>query len=96
MTKQKAVVKTVRASVCQSIGKKSLCQVLKAEGCSRSSIVAIGVRPSQRIHSSMYRDLRTNLPRHIMSYTDFPFLPEAMNGASVDQRTYPTHIEVHF
>ena len=25
------------------------------------------------VHSSMYRNLRTNLPREVMSYTDFPF-----------------------
>ena len=25
------------------------------------------------VHSSMYRNLRTNLPREVMSYSDFPF-----------------------
>ena len=25
------------------------------------------------VHSSMYRNLRTNLPREVMSYADFPF-----------------------
>lgn len=28
---------------------------------------------SERVHSSMYANLRTNLPREVMSYTDFPF-----------------------
>ncbi|XP_068699037.1 uncharacterized protein [Montipora foliosa] len=29
-----------------------------------------------RIHSSMYRNLRTNLPKEVMAYPDFPFPPE--------------------
>lgn len=53
-----------------------------------------GVQPKRRIHSSMYRDLRTNLPRYCMSYIDFPFIPEAMLGYSQDARAYPTHAEV--
>lgn len=28
--------------------------------------------PESRVHSSMYKQLRTNLPREIMSYSDFP------------------------
>ncbi|KAK9792457.1 hypothetical protein WJX73_003620 [Symbiochloris irregularis] len=54
----------------------------------------LGVRPKKRIHSSMYRDLRTNLPRQVMAYADFPFTPEAMKAATVDSRVYPSHQEV--
>nr|CAD7395052.1 unnamed protein product [Timema cristinae] len=27
------------------------------------------------VHSSMYRDLRTNLPKEVMGFLDFPFHP---------------------
>ena len=27
------------------------------------------------VHSSMYKSLRTNLPRELMSYFDYPFVP---------------------
>ncbi|XP_072231357.1 uncharacterized protein [Leuresthes tenuis] len=30
----------------------------------------------QPVHSSMYRDLRTNLPKEVMMFPDFPFDPE--------------------
>ena len=41
-----------------------------------------------------YASLRVNLPREIMSYTDFPFIPEAMAGKSEDARRFPHHTEV--
>ena len=41
-----------------------------------------------------YSSLRTNLPREIMSYSDFPFIPEAMYGRSKDPRRFPHHTEV--
>ena len=41
-----------------------------------------------------YSSLRTNLPREIMSYSDFPFIPEAMHGRSKDPRRFPHHTEV--
>lgn len=44
----------------------------------------------KRVHSSMYASLRTNLPREIMGYTDFPFLPR--DGR--DGRRFPGHAEV--
>eukprot|EP00879_Flechtneria_rotunda_P015152 GHRR01015835.1.p1 GENE.GHRR01015835.1~~GHRR01015835.1.p1 ORF type:complete len:363 (+),score=143.48 GHRR01015835.1:218-1306(+) len=47
-----------------------------------------------KVHSSMYPDLRTNLPRHVMTFLDFPFLPSAMAGRSHDPRKYPLHTEV--
>lgn len=31
-----------------------------------------------RVHSSLYKSLRTNLPRELMSFYDYPFLPEFM------------------
>eukprot|EP00794_Sanderia_malayensis_P018864 gene18864-20764_t len=37
-------------------------------------------------HSSMYKSLRTNLPKQVMAYPDFPF--------SDDCRTFPSHVEV--
>lgn len=40
------------------------------------------------------RDLRTNLPREIMGYTDVPFTPTFMGAASRDPRRYPGHAEV--
>ncbi|KAL3701103.1 hypothetical protein R1sor_019125 [Riccia sorocarpa] len=51
----------------------------------------LGVDPQRRhVHSSMYRDLRTNLPREIMGYLDFPFLPKRGR----DERRYPGCEEV--
>ena len=38
--------------------------------------------------------LRVNLPRQVMSFSDFPFIPEAMPGRSKDARWYPHHAEV--
>ena len=55
----------------------------------------LGKDPHRRIvHSSLYKSLRTNLPREIMSFSDFPFIPEAMHGRSKDPRRYPHHTEV--
>jgi hypothetical protein len=48
-------------------------------------------------HSSMYAGLRTNLPRELMSFTEFPFTPAAMAAAGVnsrDARRFPSHEEV--
>ena len=41
-----------------------------------------------------YDDLRTNLPREFMSFSDFPFIPEALGSLSVDPRRFPHHEEV--
>ena len=38
----------------------------------------------------MYRNLRTNLPREVMSYTDFPF-----TRTWQDSRRFCSHQEVH-
>lgn len=46
---------------------------------------------------SMYVGLRTNLPRELMGFTDFPFTPSTMEAAgtpSVDPRRFPSHTEV--
>ena len=48
----------------------------------------------KRVHSSMYASLRTNLPREIMSFTDFPFLPTEKEGSQRDTRRFPGHPEV--
>ncbi|KAJ8764205.1 hypothetical protein K2173_005385 [Erythroxylum novogranatense] len=44
------------------------------------------------IHSSLYRSLRTNLPREIMGFKDFPFI--AKNDKERDPRRFPGHREV--
>ncbi|CAL8465411.1 g4947 [Coccomyxa elongata] len=48
----------------------------------------------KKVHSSLYSSLRVNLPREIMSFSDFPFIPDAMGGRSKDSRRYPHHTEV--
>ncbi|XAR63198.1 hypothetical protein NMG60_11023050 [Bertholletia excelsa] len=51
----------------------------------------LGLDPNREVvHSSMYRSLRTNLPRPLMSFSDYPF-SEREEG---DQRTFPCHAEV--
>ena len=46
----------------------------------------------RRVHNSMYAGLRTNLPREVMGYADFPF-DRAVPG-SQDPRQFPSHSEV--
>ncbi|KAI5082142.1 hypothetical protein GOP47_0001885 [Adiantum capillus-veneris] len=54
----------------------------------------LGISPDcTRIHSSMYLSLRTNLPREIMGFLDFPFLPKYGDECR-DARRYPDHAEV--
>ncbi|KAL4445839.1 hypothetical protein ABPG77_009038 [Micractinium sp. CCAP 211/92] len=48
-----------------------------------------GHRP---VHGSMYRDLRTNLPREVMGFLDFPF--DAAFPGSQDGRQFCGHAEV--
>ena len=49
----------------------------------------------RRVHSSLYKSLRTNLPRHIMAYSDFPF-DSHLSGSS-DDSLYCGHQELsHF
>ena len=45
-------------------------------------------------HAVVYASLRTNLPRELMGYLDFPFTPDVMGSKSVDPRRFPTHAEV--
>ncbi|KAK9832816.1 hypothetical protein WJX81_004138 [Elliptochloris bilobata] len=55
----------------------------------------LGLDPKRRrVHSSLYADLRTNLPREVMGFSDFPNTPAALNGRSVDARRFPAHPEV--
>lgn len=42
----------------------------------------------------MYRQLRTNLPREVMAFLDFPFSPHFLGGYSVDPRRFCSHEEV--
>lgn len=53
----------------------------------------IGLDPSRKIiHSSIYKSLRTNLPREIMGFRDFPFVASDKPGR--DPRRFPAHPEV--
>lgn len=44
------------------------------------------------IHSGLYSSLRTNLPRKVMGFIDYPFIPK--NDKTRDPRRYPGHREV--
>ncbi|XP_021635477.2 flavin-containing monooxygenase FMO GS-OX-like 4 isoform X2 [Hevea brasiliensis] len=46
------------------------------------------------IHSSLYSSLRTNLPREVMGFRDYPFI--AKTDKTRDPRRYPGHREVLF
>jgi hypothetical protein len=64
----------------------------------RTDADPLGERDTRRrAHSSMYRGLRTNLPRELMGFGDFPFTPAGMaaaGAASADARRFPSHGEV--
>lgn len=50
----------------------------------------LGVDPIREIvHNSLYYSLRTNFPRHLMSFTDYPF-----TKVYLDPRNFPGHEEV--
>ncbi|KAH1080836.1 hypothetical protein J1N35_020597 [Gossypium stocksii] len=51
----------------------------------------LGLDPNREIvHSSLYKSLRTNLPRQVMSFLDYPFVKRE----SGDRRPFPGHEEV--
>lgn len=51
----------------------------------------LGVDPGREtVHSSLYRSLRTNIPRQIMGFLDYPFLKREEG----DPRSFPGHEEV--
>lgn len=53
----------------------------------------LGIDPSRKvIHSSVYASLRTNLPREVMGFREYPFV--AKEGARRDPRRFPSHWEV--
>ncbi|XP_022738057.1 flavin-containing monooxygenase FMO GS-OX-like 4 [Durio zibethinus] len=53
----------------------------------------LGLDPKRPIvHSSLYNSLRTNLPREVMGYRDFPFVTRPGNNR--DPRRFPGHREV--
>ncbi|CAO2819827.1 unnamed protein product [Amaranthus hypochondriacus] len=53
----------------------------------------LGLDPTRKIvHSSLYSSLRTNLPREVMGFSDFPFV--ASGKANRDSRRFPGHEEV--
>ncbi|KAK4285401.1 hypothetical protein QN277_002101 [Acacia crassicarpa] len=57
----------------------------------RTETNPLGDNPSREIiHSSLYLSMRTNLPRQLMGYLDYPFVKRK----SSDQRTFPGHEEV--
>lgn len=56
----------------------------------------LGLNPSRnRVHSSMYADLRTNLPREVMGFSEYPF-DDAFyaRSSSIDPRRFCSHQEV--
>ncbi|KAG5538623.1 hypothetical protein RHGRI_019251 [Rhododendron griersonianum] len=51
----------------------------------------LGLDPKREIvHSSLYSSLRTNLPRHLMGFSDYPFTDRVYG----DPRNFPGHEEV--
>ncbi|XP_022757034.1 flavin-containing monooxygenase FMO GS-OX-like 5 isoform X2 [Durio zibethinus] len=51
----------------------------------------LGLDPNREIvHTSLYRSLRVNLPRHVMGFLDYPFVKK--EGG--DSRSFPGHAEV--
>ncbi|XP_058224162.1 flavin-containing monooxygenase FMO GS-OX-like 4 [Rhododendron vialii] len=53
----------------------------------------LGIDPARPVvHSSLYASLRTNLPREVMGFREYPFV--AKNGAHRDPRRFPGHGEV--
>ncbi|KAI3711284.1 hypothetical protein L2E82_41260 [Cichorium intybus] len=51
----------------------------------------LGIDPNRDIvHGSLYESLRTNLPRRLMSFTDFKFSDKVYR----DPRAFPSHDEV--
>ncbi|KNA16673.1 hypothetical protein SOVF_087100 [Spinacia oleracea] len=53
----------------------------------------LGLDPTRKIvHSSLYSSLRTNLPREVMGFGDFPFV--ASGKTDRDSRRFPGHEEV--
>ncbi|GAB2211752.1 hypothetical protein Droror1_Dr00025086 [Drosera rotundifolia] len=53
----------------------------------------VGVEPRRNVvHSSIYRSLRTNLPREVMGFRDYPFVASGRPGR--DARRFPGHEEV--
>ncbi|KAF8049667.1 hypothetical protein N665_2153s0001 [Sinapis alba] len=53
----------------------------------------LSVDPTRPIvYSSVYRSLRTNLPRECMGFIDFPFV--IRSGKSRDSKRFPSHGEV--
>lgn len=53
----------------------------------------LGIDPARTVvHSSLYASLRTNLPREVIGFREYPFV--AKNGAHRDPRRFPGHGEV--
>ena len=56
----------------------------------------IGLDPRRAVvHSSLYQSLRTNLPREVMGFRDFPFVAKKDDETNErDPRRFPGHKEV--
>ncbi len=52
----------------------------------------LGANPDRRIHSSMYDSLRTNLPRDLMAFLNYPF--DSSGGGKDYWQRYPHHTKV--
>lgn len=51
--------------------------------------------PDRKIaHSSLYSSLRTNLPRCLMSFSDYPFRALPRKDGAGEQTYFPGHVEV--
>lgn len=48
---------------------------------------------SRAVQSSIYDELRVNLPRELMGFTDYPF--DTSFSGSFDSRRFPSHPEVN-
>ncbi|GLT51956.1 hypothetical protein SLA2020_253260 [Shorea laevis] len=58
---------------------------------SRVETELLGLDPTREIvHSSLYRSLRVNMPRQLMSFSDYPFSRKEYG----DRRSFPRHEEV--
>lgn len=54
----------------------------------------LGVHPNRStVHTSMYKSLRTNLPREVMGFRDYPFVAKEGDEGR-DPRRFPGHREV--
>lgn len=69
-----------------------LAAVTDAAGATARREAGVQAAPPVRVHSSLYASLRTNLPRDLMAFTDFPF--DSSGGGEDDWPRFPHHAHV--